>query len=120
MAWEEEMRRRMSKTFVTTYRYSLTIICILLIAASLLGNGCTATSTAPYQTYHPELEYLKSLHQTGPVSDPQLIAFLMQQFMNANQLQAAIAFFESLLQKHGAQLSPEQKGLSVDHEMMNK
>ena len=32
----------------------------------------------------------------------------MQQFMNANQLHAGIAFFESFLQKHGGQLSPEQ------------
>jgi len=57
------------------------------------------------------LEYLKSLHQAGPVTEPQLVAFLMQQFMNANQQHAAIAFFESFLQKHGGQLSPEQTGL---------
>jgi hypothetical protein len=35
----------------------------------------------------------------------------MQQFMNANQQHAAIAFFESFLQEHGGQLSPEQTGL---------
>ena len=92
-------------------RRSLRIGLILLIAASLLGGGCATTSTAPYQTYHPELEYLKSLHQAGPVTDPQLIAFLMQQFMNTNQLQAGIAFFESFLGKYEAQLSSEQKAL---------
>ena len=84
---------------------------ILLIGASLLGSGCTTTSTAPYQTYHPELEYLKSLHQAGPVTDPQIVAFLMQQFMNTNQLQAGIAFFDSFLEKYEAQLSSEQKAL---------
>jgi hypothetical protein len=80
---------------------------------SLLGSGCTPASTAPYKTYHPELEYLKSLHQTGPVSDPQIITTLMLQFMNANQLQPGIAFFESLLQKQKAQLSSEQEALYV-------
>jgi hypothetical protein len=99
MAWEKDMRRKTIRTFLKIYRHSLTITLILLIAASLLGSGCATTSTAPYQTYHPELEYLKSLHQAGPVADPQLVAFLMQQFMNANQLQSGIAFFESLLQK---------------------
>ncbi|MCI0591116.1 MAG: MBL fold metallo-hydrolase [Gammaproteobacteria bacterium] len=105
------MRRKTIRTFLKTYRHSLTITLILLIAASLLGSGCATTSTAPYQTYHPELEYLKSLHQAGPVADPQLVAFLMQQFMNANQLQSGIAFFESLLQKQKAQLSSEQEAL---------
>ena len=105
------MRRKTSRTFVNTHRHSLRITLILLIGASLLGSGCAITSTAPYQTYHPELEYLKSLHQTGPVSDPQIVALLMQQFMNANQLRAGIAYFESFLQKYGAQLSSEQEAL---------
>jgi glyoxylase-like metal-dependent hydrolase (beta-lactamase superfamily II) len=113
MAWEKEMRRKTIKTFLKTYRHSLTITPILLIAASLLGSGCTPASTAPYKTYHPELEYLKSLHQTGPVSDPQIVTTLMLQFMNANQLQPGIAFFESLLQKQKAQLSSEQEALYV-------
>jgi glyoxylase-like metal-dependent hydrolase (beta-lactamase superfamily II) len=102
MVWEKEMRRKTIKTFL-----------ILLIAASLIGSGCSSSSTAPYQTYHPELEYLKSLHQTGPVSDPQIATTLMLQFMNANQLQPGIAFFESLLQKQKAQLSSEQEALYV-------
>ena len=92
-------------------RRSLRVSLILLIGTSLLGSGCTTTSTAPYQTYHPELEYLKSLHQAGPVTDPQIVAFLMQQFMNTNQLHAGIAFFESFLEKYEAQLSSEQKAL---------
>ncbi|HLA62208.1 MAG TPA: hypothetical protein VK626_08180, partial [Nitrospiraceae bacterium] len=92
-------------------RCSLTITTISLIAANLLGSGCATTSPSPSQTYNAELEYLKSLHQAGPVTEPQLVAFLMQQFMNANQLHAGIAFFESFLQKHGGQLSPEQTGL---------
>ncbi len=90
---------------------SLTMSSFLAIAACLLGNGCVTTSATRYQTYHSELEYLKSLHQTGPVSDPQIVAFLMQQFMNANQLQAGIAYLESFLQKHGAELSSEQEAL---------
>jgi len=81
---------------------------ITLIAAILLGSGCTTISPSPSQTYNAELEYLKSLHQTGPVTDPQLVAFLMQQFMNANQLHAGTAFFESFLQQHGGHLAPEQ------------
>ena len=96
---------------MNTHRHSHRITLILLIGASLLGSGCATTSSAPYQTYHPELEYLKSLHQTGPVSDPQIVALLMQQFMNANQLRAGIAYFESFLQKYGAQLSSEQEAL---------
>ncbi len=92
-------------------RCSLTMTTISLIAAILLGSGCATTSPSPSQTYNAELEYLKSLHQAGPVTEPQLVAFLMQQFMNANQQHAGIAFFESFLQKHGGQLSPEQTGL---------
>ncbi|HEY6260878.1 MAG TPA: hypothetical protein VIW47_04740, partial [Nitrospiraceae bacterium] len=92
-------------------RCSLTITTISLIATILLGSGCATTSPPPSQTYNSELEYLKTLHQAGPVTEPQLVAFLMQQFMNANQLHAGIAFFESFLQKHGGQLSPEQTAL---------
>jgi glyoxylase-like metal-dependent hydrolase (beta-lactamase superfamily II) len=111
MTREEKMRKRTSKRCATTYRHSFTITCIFLIAASLLGSGCATTDTAPYQTYHHELEYLKALHQAGSVKDPQLTAFLMQQFMNANQFQAGIAFFESLLQKNSSQLTSGQKAL---------
>src|SRR4029078_2933952 len=89
-------------------RCSLTITTISLIAAILLGSGCATTSPSPSQTYNSELEYLKTLHQAGPVTEPQLVAFLMQQFMNANQLHAGIAFFESFLQQHGGHLAPEQ------------
>ncbi|MGH8532908.1 MAG: hypothetical protein ACREV1_09350, partial [Gammaproteobacteria bacterium] len=103
------MRSKAIETFLKTYRHVLTIT--LILAASLLASGCTTTSTAPYQTYHPELEYLKSLHQAGAVTDPQIVALLMQQFMNTNQLQAGIAFFESLPKKYEAQLSSEQKAL---------
>ena len=92
-------------------RCSFMMTTISLIAAILLGSGCATTSPSPPQTYNSELEYLKSLHQAGPVTEPQLVAFLMQQFMNANQQHAGIAFFESFLQKHGGQLSPEQTGL---------
>ena len=68
-------------------------------------------ATAPSQTYHPELEYLKALHQAGPVQEPQLTTILMQQFMNANQFQDGIEFFESLQQKHESRLNLEQKAL---------
>jgi hypothetical protein len=51
------------------------------------------------------------LHQTGPVKEPQLTTILMQQFMNTNQFQDGIAFFESLLQKQESRLTPEQKAL---------
>ena len=55
-------------------RCSLAITAISLIAAILLGSGCTTTSPSPSQTYNSELEYLKSLHQAGPVTEPQLDA----------------------------------------------
>lgn len=93
------------------HKCSFIITTIFLVVAGLFGNGCTTTPPPSSHTYNSELEYLKSLHQAGPITDPQLVVFLMQQFMNANQLHAAIAFFESLLQKHGTQLSPEQTGL---------
>jgi hypothetical protein len=98
-------------TMLRLNRCSPTITTISLIVAILFGSGCATTSPSPSQTYNAELEYLKSLHQSGPVTEPQLVAFLMQQFMNANQQHAAIAFFESFLQKHGGQLSSEQTGL---------
>ncbi len=82
-----------------------------LILVSLLASGCATIATAPSQTYHPELEYLKALHQSGTVTEPQLTAFLMQQFMNANQFQAGIGFFEDLLQQQSARLTPEKKAL---------
>lgn len=99
------------KRCATTCSHSLTLTSILLIALSLLGNGCTTAPPAPPQTYHAELEYLKALHQAGPVAEPQLNAILMQQFLNANQFQAGIEFIESLLQKQGSQLTYEQKAL---------
>jgi glyoxylase-like metal-dependent hydrolase (beta-lactamase superfamily II) len=102
-----DMRRKAITIFLNTHRHSLTLIMV----ASLLAGGCTTAPTAPYQTHHSELEYLKSLHRTGPVSDPQLVSMLMQQFMNANPLQAGIVFFESFLQRHETRLSSEQKGL---------
>jgi len=105
------MRKSTNQRCETTFRHSLTLTCILLIALSLRGNGCTTTAPAPSQTYHAELEYLKALHQAGPVAEPQLNAILMQQFMNANQFQTGIEFFESLLQKHGSRLASEQKAL---------
>jgi hypothetical protein len=91
-------------------RCSLAITTISLIAAILLGSGCTTTSPSPSQTYNSELEYLKSLHQAGPVTEPQLVVFLMQQFMNANQQHAAIAFFESFLQKQEGNFLPSKQG----------
>lgn len=105
------MRKGTSQRSATTFRHSLTLTCMLLITVSLLGNGCTTAPPAPPQTYHAELEYLKVLHQAGPVAEPQLNAILMQQFMNANQFQAGIEFFESLLQKQGSRLAPEQNAL---------
>jgi glyoxylase-like metal-dependent hydrolase (beta-lactamase superfamily II) len=103
--------QRTSRRCLITYSHSLTITCILLIAVCLLGSGCAATATAPSQTYSPELEYLKSLHQAGPVQEPQLTTILMQQFMNANQFQDGIAFFEYLQQKHESRLTSAQKAL---------
>ena len=97
--------QRTSKRCLITYSHSLTITCILLIAVCLLGSGCATTATAPSQTYHPELEYLKALHQAGPVQEPQLTTILMQQFMNSNQFQDGIEFFESLQQKHESRLN---------------
>jgi glyoxylase-like metal-dependent hydrolase (beta-lactamase superfamily II) len=103
--------QRTSRRCLITYSHSLTITCILLIAVCLLGSGCATTATAPSQTYSPELEYLKSLHQAGPVQEPQLTTILMQQFMNANQFQDGIAFFEYLQQKHESRLTSAQKAL---------
>ena len=57
-------------------RHSLTMTAISLIAAILLGSGCATTSPPPSQTYNSELEYLKSLHQAGPVTEPQLAPLL--------------------------------------------
>jgi hypothetical protein len=103
--------QRTSKRCLITYSHSLTITRILLIAVCLLGSGCATTATAPSHTYHPELEYLKALHQAGPVQEPQLTTILMQQFMNSNQFQDGIEFFESLQQKHESRLNLEQKAL---------
>lgn len=104
-----------SMRYLETHRHSITITYVLLLALSLLGNGCTTLSPAPPQTYRHDLEYLKALYQAGPVAEPQLSAILMQQYMNANQFQAGIAFFKSLLQKHGPRLSPEQKALYLSN-----
>lgn len=84
---------------------------VLPIYLCLLANGCTTVSTAPYQTSHPELEYLKSVNSARPVSDPQMITVLMLQYINTNQLKAGIEFFESLLKGYGSQLLPSKKAL---------
>ncbi len=105
------MRKRAGETFETPHEWALTISRILLVATILLATGCATSPAPPSQTYHADLEYLKALHQAAPVADPQLVAFLMQQFMNANQLEAGLAFFESLLEKHGERFFPEQKAV---------
>ncbi len=111
MTWEKEMRKRTNRRCSTIYSHSLMFTCMFLITVNLFGNGCAIQTSSPSQTYHAELEYLKALHQAGPVMDAQLSANLMQQFMNANQFEDGIQFFESLQQTHESRLSPEQKAL---------
>jgi len=48
-----------SRRCTASPRHSFTIICMVLLALSLLGSGCTTLTPAPSQTYHPELEFLK-------------------------------------------------------------
>lgn len=65
----------------------------------------------PTQTYHAELEYLKSITRAGPGQGPQLIFLLMAQYLNANQLEEGIEFFGTLLNQHKSQLPPMQRAL---------
>lgn len=57
------------------HKCSFMIATIVLIAAGLFGSGCTTTPPPSPQAYNSELEYLKSLHQAGPITDPQLVVF---------------------------------------------
>ena len=88
-------------------RRALRISLILLIGANPLGSGCTTTSPSPSQTYHPELEYLKSLHQAGPVTEPQLVTVLSTHETPQLQLQRVLRS----LRKYAGPLSAGRSAL---------
>lgn len=96
----------------TYKRYLVAGSILVLISASLLWIiSYAALPNEPFQTYHSELEYLKSMNNAGPARDPQILFLLMAQYLNAHQPKAGIAFFQSLLQKYESQLSPTQEAL---------
>lgn len=78
---------------------------------TLLVGGCRATSGDPSRTYHSELEYFKAVTEAGPVGDHQIIALLLIQYVNANQLKDGIGFFESLLAGPASQRSSQERAL---------
>jgi hypothetical protein len=84
---------------------------LLLLAIGLLVGGCGAASGDSSRTYHSELEYFKAVIEAGPVGDHQIIALLLIQFVNANQLKAGIDFFESLLAGPASQRSSQERAL---------
>ncbi|MCI0528923.1 MAG: hypothetical protein L0Y56_15915, partial [Nitrospira sp.] len=62
---------------------------LVLTSLSLLWIiSYAAPPNEPFQTYHSELEYLKSMNSAGPAHDPQIIFLLMAQYLNAHQPKA--------------------------------
>jgi glyoxylase-like metal-dependent hydrolase (beta-lactamase superfamily II) len=84
---------------------------LLLLAIGLLVGGCGAASGDSSRTYHSELEYFKAVTEAGPVGDHQIIALLLIQYVNANQLKDGIGFFESLLAGPASQRSSQERAL---------
>ena len=84
---------------------------VLLLAVGFLVGGCRAPSGDASRTYHSELEYFKAVIETGPVGDHQIIALLLVQYINANQLQDGIGFFESLLAGPASQRSSQERAV---------
>jgi glyoxylase-like metal-dependent hydrolase (beta-lactamase superfamily II) len=84
---------------------------LLLLAIGLLVGGCGAASGDSSRTYHSELEYFKAVIEAGPVGDHQIIALLLIQYVNANQLKDGIGFFESMLAGPASQRSSQERAL---------
>jgi glyoxylase-like metal-dependent hydrolase (beta-lactamase superfamily II) len=79
------------------------VLAIALAAPALGGT--------PPAVQLPELDYLKTINQAGPVADPQLLFLLSGQFANAGRHEEGIAFFEGLLRDFGPRLAPPQRAL---------
>ena len=77
----------------------------------LIPAGCLTTRDLPPQTYNAELEYLKVINRTGPVQDSRLVLLLMNEYLNANQIEAGIEFFNEFLVTYHADLPPRQNAL---------
>ncbi len=82
---------------------ALAIWLLLALAVSPLPAQELAPPT------RPELEYLKTVNDIGPVRDPELLFLLMAQYQNSNQLTEGIAHFERLLRRFGSKLTPPQR-----------
>lgn len=90
--------------------YRIGYIILLVITPLLFADSRVfkVVEAAP-QTFNAQLEYLKSIHSSGPVSEPQLIFALALQYLNTNQFEDGIGFFGAFLKDNDPLLSPNQK-----------
>jgi len=83
----------------------------LLVPSYFLITGCAPKPSPPPQTFNVELEYLKAVNSAGPTNDPRLVFLLMAEYLNSNQLETGIDFFQSFIDKNEDQMSPDQKAV---------
>ena len=82
---------------------------LLIFTGFLLIGAHAAVTNAEPQTFNSQLEYLKAIHNDGPVNDPQTIFMVVLQYLNSNQLEEGIEFFDSFLASNNSNLSKAEE-----------
>jgi len=90
---------------------SIVLIKILVIPSLLFINGCAEKPPPPPQALNVQLEYLKAVNLSGPTEDPTMVLLLMAEYLNSNQLESGINFFQSFIDKNENQMSPGQRAV---------
>jgi len=87
------------------------LIAFFVISSFVLIDGCAAKPSPPPQTFNVELEYLKAVNITGPTNDPGMVFLLMAEYLNSNQLESGINFFQTFIDTNEDQMRPDQKAI---------
>ncbi|MEE8135577.1 MAG: MBL fold metallo-hydrolase [Thermodesulfobacteriota bacterium] len=90
---------------------SIVLFKFLVIPFLLFINGCGTEPSPPPQALNVQLEYLKAVNISGPREDPGMVFLLMAEYLNSNQLESGINFFQSFIDKNENQMSPEQRAV---------
>ncbi|MGR3219824.1 MAG: hypothetical protein ACUZ8H_08420, partial [Candidatus Anammoxibacter sp.] len=91
--------------------YEIISIILLTITSSMFTTVFITPANAESQTFNSQLEYLKAIHSDGPVNEPQTIFMVVLQYLNSNQLEDGIEFFDSFLASNNTNLSKTEEAL---------